>query len=302
MPGCYIESSQLAVELPRCDPSITIHREVINMSETVQNKAPEQMVEAIFALDLAPIKMKLMDKKEGHGWDQAKADRLEIEYKRYLVLLAKFPDEVIAPTTDVDKFWHGHILDTMKYARDCENVFGYFLHHYPYFGLRGEQDAANLQAAAERMRRLYQQEFGAGAAGAAGYCCKADEPRAAQAGEDVSYCCKTAVSYCCKADEAMAAQGVESAYCCRAEESAMAQGSEESAYCCKTAVSYCCKANEQLSAEAGQDSAYCCKAAVSYCCKASDQVAAPAEDAGLDVSYCCKAADKLQAEAAAATA
>lgn len=118
------------------------------------------MVEAIFALNLDLIKRKLMDKSAGHGWTRRQADHNEVEYKRFLVLLAKYPDQSIAPSTEVNKFWHGHILDTMKYAEDCDAVFGYFMHHFPDFGTRGEQDAANLVGAFMNMQRLYDREFG----------------------------------------------------------------------------------------------------------------------------------------------
>ncbi|MBI3371627.1 MAG: hypothetical protein HY017_07700 [Betaproteobacteria bacterium] len=124
------------------------------------NKSVEQMVAAIQALELEPIKVKLMDPEGGQGWSREYADRMELAYTRFLTLLVKFPDETIAPTKDVDKFWHGHILDTLKYAEDCQNVFGYFLHHFPYFGMRGEEDAANSRAAAENMHRIYEREFG----------------------------------------------------------------------------------------------------------------------------------------------
>ena len=123
-------------------------------------KTVDDVVAAIQALDLDPIKLKLMDPEEGHGWSREYADRMELAYRRFLTLLVKYPDEVIAPTKEVDKFWHGHILDTMKYAEDCQNVFGYFLHHFPYFGMRGEEDAANLKAAAARMHTIYESEFG----------------------------------------------------------------------------------------------------------------------------------------------
>jgi hypothetical protein len=123
-------------------------------------KSIEQTVAAINALDLDPIKVKLMDPEEGQGWTREYVDRVEIAYRRFLTLLVTFPDETIAPTKDVDKFWHGHILDTMKYAEDCERVFGYFLHHFPYFGMRGEQDAANLRDASSRMHSIYEREFG----------------------------------------------------------------------------------------------------------------------------------------------
>src|SRR4051812_5332671 len=113
--------------------------------KTDTHKKLEQTIAAIQALDLDPIKFKLMEADEGHGWSREYADHTEREYKRYLILSAKYPEESLTPTKTVDKFWHAHILDTLKYAEDCQNVFGYFLHHFPYFGMRGEQDTANFK-------------------------------------------------------------------------------------------------------------------------------------------------------------
>lgn len=139
-------------------------------------KSAEQAVAAIQALDLDPIKLKLMDPEEGQGWTREHADRVELAYRRYLTLLARFPHETIAPTKDVDKFWHGHILDTLKYAEDCARVFGHFLHHFPYFGMRGEQDAADLRAAAERMHSIYEREFGEKMPAQTAWCWAAKPP------------------------------------------------------------------------------------------------------------------------------
>jgi len=133
-------------------------------------KDVEHVVAAIQALDLDPIKLKLMDAEEGQGWSQEYVERMELAYRRFLTLLVRFPDETIAPTKDLDKFWHGHILDTMKYAEDCENVFGFFLHHFPYFGMRGEDDAANLRAAGKNMHSLYEREFGEALPIGAAFC------------------------------------------------------------------------------------------------------------------------------------
>lgn len=124
------------------------------------SKPAEQIVAAIRALDLDPIKVKLMDAEEGQGWSREYADCMEVAYKRFLTLLVTHPETTIAPSKGIDKFWHAHILDTMKYAEDCQNVFGYFLHHFPYFGLRGAQDAAQLAQAGQDMERLYRDEFG----------------------------------------------------------------------------------------------------------------------------------------------
>jgi hypothetical protein len=115
---------------------------------------------AINELDLDPIKVKLMHKESGEGWTLAQANAVEAEYRRFLYLMKVFPTEAAAPLMDVDTFWHYHILDTLKYAQDCEAVFGYFLHHFPYVGLRGEDDLAAHESMGERMRTLYEETFG----------------------------------------------------------------------------------------------------------------------------------------------
>lgn len=114
----------------------------------------------IAALDLDPIKVKLMHVESGEGWSLDQANAVELEYRRFLYLMRKFPDERAAPRSDVDIFWHYHILDTIKYARDCQAVFGYFLHHFPYIGLRGTEDLAAHREVGERMRDLYEETFG----------------------------------------------------------------------------------------------------------------------------------------------
>jgi hypothetical protein len=115
---------------------------------------------SIAALDLDPIKVKLMHKESGEGWSREYADAVEFEYRRFLYLVKKFPHEQTAPLFDVDVFWHYHILDTMKYAVDCEAVFGYFLHHFPYVGLRGEDDLEAHHRVGQRMCELYEQTYG----------------------------------------------------------------------------------------------------------------------------------------------
>lgn len=114
----------------------------------------------IAELDLDPIKVKLMHKESGEGWSLEHANAMEFEYRRFLCLMKMFPHEQTAPLFDVDIFWHYHILDTMKYAADCDKVFGYFMHHFPYLGLRGEDDEAAHQGAGARMQELYEATFG----------------------------------------------------------------------------------------------------------------------------------------------
>ena len=114
----------------------------------------------IFELDLDPIKVKLMHKESGEGWTRAQVDSVAFEYRRFLHLMKLYPNEQVAPLFDVDIFWHYHILDTMKYAEDCQHIFGYFLHHFPYSGLRGEDDEAVHQQIGARMQELYEMTYG----------------------------------------------------------------------------------------------------------------------------------------------
>ena len=130
------------------------------MHAKLTDRPVREVIAGIQALDLDAIKLKLMDIEEGQGWSREYVDQMEVAYKRFLTLLVKYPEETIAPSKDVDKFWHGHILDTLKYAEDCQKLFGNFLHHFPYFGMRGAEDAANLAAAARNMKRLSEKEFG----------------------------------------------------------------------------------------------------------------------------------------------
>ncbi len=154
--------------------------------KTKLTKLPvEQVIAAIQSLDLDPIKLKLMNPEEGHGWSREYADSMEVAYKRFLTLSVTHPEETLAPSKDVDRFWHGHILDTLKYAEDCEKVFGYFLHHFPYFGMRGDEDAANLAAAAERTRELYHQQFGSSENKGAAWCGAAIKQNAAWCGATI---------------------------------------------------------------------------------------------------------------------
>lgn len=113
----------------------------------------------IAAINLEMVKMKLQEPDEGEGWTAEQCDTAEIEYKRYLHLCKKYGKGMV-PNGIMDTFWHYHILDTRAYHKDCEAVFGYYLHHFPYFGMRGEQDAQNLKNAFYKTKQLYLETFG----------------------------------------------------------------------------------------------------------------------------------------------
>lgn len=113
---------------------------------------------AIDAIDLSMPLMKSLDPKEGDGWTKERAEKAFADYRKFLFLVATGHHAV--PTTDIDTAWHRHILDTRAYAADCFRTFGFFLHHFPYFGMRGEQDAKDLQDAFVQTKADWTAVFG----------------------------------------------------------------------------------------------------------------------------------------------
>ena len=125
------------------------------------SKPTEEVIAAIQALDLETVKTRLMDAELGEGWTREYADSIETAYKTYLTMLAKHPEhaEDIMLAKDVDEFWHTHILQTLKYADDCQKVFGAFLHHDPHIGPRTAADLEKRTTKTEQTRLLYEREF-----------------------------------------------------------------------------------------------------------------------------------------------
>ena len=107
-------------------------------------------------------KQKLMSPLDllGMGWSTERVEYGEALYKKRLFLVRKYEGESMPPTYDIDVVWHFHILDTVAYRRDTEMIFGYYLHHVPYFGMRGLQDERDWSKASANIHSRCHQEFG----------------------------------------------------------------------------------------------------------------------------------------------
>ena len=229
---------------------------------------------AIAALDLGRIKTKLCHVESGEGWSAARADAVEVEYRRFLHLMKAFPTEQTVPSVEVDIFWHYHILDTIKYAADCKAVFGYFLHHDPSVGLAGASEAPERARRAARMHALYAATFGNAAAQASGgYCGRSPVTYTGAAVAATAWCgmatSQKAVAWC-----GMATSEKAAAWC------GMATSEKAAAWCgmatSEKAAAWCGMATSEKAA------AWCGMAtsepAAAWCGMAtSEQVAAPAE-------------------------
>jgi hypothetical protein len=112
-------------------------------------------------LDLEPIVFKLMHPEPGHAaLSLTQADQDVALYRCFLKLCVLRPGTALVPTMRLDHVWHAHMLDTAKYRADCNAVFGRFMDHFPYAGLRGEEDRRAWQEGFAATRGLFLEYFG----------------------------------------------------------------------------------------------------------------------------------------------
>ena len=143
-----VETLPHSVSVPNIDSNITI----------------DDARSYIYSIDFENIVNKITQKDllVSRVWSREEAEEDVSYYKNFLYLNKKYLSihPVIPPSTEIDEIWHHHILDTRKYHNDCSNIFGYYFHHYPYFGMRSESDFNNLNDAFKVTQDLHYKEFG----------------------------------------------------------------------------------------------------------------------------------------------
>src|SRR3990167_1015232 len=111
------------------------------------------MKKYLYALHFSLLKVKLMFEK---NWDEAKCNLIEIKYKNFLYLHMKYRDtQLLVPTTEIDEFWHGHILDTKSYREHTQFIFGHYLDHDPYGEINERGEVDEFVNAFKATRELY---------------------------------------------------------------------------------------------------------------------------------------------------
>lgn len=110
-----------------------------------------------WSFDLA-IK-KLLEAKNGE-WDLNRAEAAVRSYKRYMAVTKALGGVQLVPNGDIDEIWHMHILDTRAYMKDCDELFGEYLHHFPYFGMLGEDNRQQWLDVQSESESLWKRLFG----------------------------------------------------------------------------------------------------------------------------------------------
>lgn len=109
--------------------------------------------------DFSLMRIKMQEPSHA-GWNLERIDTAIEDYRRYMAITKALGGYQLVPNGEIDRIWHEHILDTRQYAADCTELFGGFLHHYPYFGMRNESDSSNWQSASSLSQNFWQRIFG----------------------------------------------------------------------------------------------------------------------------------------------
>lgn len=93
-------------------------------------------------------------------WDLCRAEVAVLNYRRYMAVTKALGGTQLVPNGDIDEIWHMHILDTRAYMRDCDELFGEYLHHFPYFGMLGEDNKRQWLEVQTESETLWRELFG----------------------------------------------------------------------------------------------------------------------------------------------
>jgi len=94
-----------------------------------------------------------------HGWDEAKARKVLIAYRQFMILKKELKDwdaNILSPCCLVDQMWHCHILDVVNYCHDMMLLCGHVIGHDP----DGALDAVAKQKRDDTTRASLQEHFG----------------------------------------------------------------------------------------------------------------------------------------------
>jgi hypothetical protein len=92
-------------------------------------------------------------------WTRAQREQGLLRYRKFLALKRRHPKSRVAPTRDIDLFWHLHMLSPVAYFRDCMRLFGRLLDHDGGFG-KGDGELPQLQEVFTRTAGWWEAEYG----------------------------------------------------------------------------------------------------------------------------------------------
>lgn len=92
-------------------------------------------------------------------WSDQQRARSLGRYQRWLGLKLANPNARLAPTRDIDLFWHLHMLSPVAYFRDFKRHFGRLIDHDGGFG-KDPSEVEELKQVFEQTARLWEATYG----------------------------------------------------------------------------------------------------------------------------------------------
>ena len=109
-------------------------------------------------LNLSSVRSRVI--KERPDWTSEYADKVDVEYRRWLQMCSEMDKHNIPElklfSKHVDDFWHNHVLFTEKYMNECDQIAGRYLHHQP----ADDNDTSSREADALVFTAYYTKLFG----------------------------------------------------------------------------------------------------------------------------------------------
>ncbi len=130
------------------------------MDSRLQNSTNSlaQALRHIYTLDFSPVIERMVRKQ---GWSRRSARRAVLQYRNFLALRRKYGNaNQFIPSVDIDEVWHNHILFTAQYHRDCQTIFGDYVHHHPQALSPSSSVRAQLAEQYQQTQECYKSEFG----------------------------------------------------------------------------------------------------------------------------------------------
>jgi hypothetical protein len=118
---------------------------------------PKATTDALNKIGRLNLRRMVAKTAKDYGWTEGRADTAELWYKNFLkICYLNSRKPVAALTRDADLLWHQHILDTVRYQKDCNRIFHRYLNHVPLEGRATPADKKEFDASV----KMYIAEFG----------------------------------------------------------------------------------------------------------------------------------------------
>jgi hypothetical protein len=131
-----------------------------NMNELGSDESLElkQAIES-FDIDGGPADLTFAARlARENRWDQNFADRVVVQYKRFIFLVATQPTKM-TPSDQVEQVWHLHLTYTDSYWNCmCDQTVGWPIHHNPMAD--GESEEAKYREQYTKTLKSYHSVFG----------------------------------------------------------------------------------------------------------------------------------------------